>query len=282
MKASEKQTVCKKLVTALKKRYKRTLAKTDRPVLDLILYAICLENVSEAEADAALERLMNGFHDYNEMRVSSLTELEPAFRGADQPEYRALRVRTVLQDIFENIYSFDFEGLRKKTLDAASKQLGKLRFLSDFIHNYTLQAGLGAHLIPIDERMRNAAVWLGLVSPGASEAEAAEELKSVLRKNDAPLFCHLLRCLATDPAFVKTFESAVQKPPEEGFDPATAVDRLDELLKSEGKTRKSKSSRKSAGSNSSTRKKTAKRSSAKSGSAAKKKKKTKKRSVASG
>jgi endonuclease-3 len=280
MKASEKQTVCKKLVTALKKRYKQPLAKNDRPVLELLLYAICLENVSEEEADASLERLMDGFHDYNEMRVSSLSEIEPAFQRVDQPEYRALRVRTVLQDIFENLYSFDFEGIRKKTLEAASKQLGKLRYLSDFVRNFTLQAALGAHVVPLDERMRNAVVWLGLVSPTASEAEAAEELKSVLRKNDAPLFCRLLRCLATDPEFVKTFENAMRKPPEEGFDPATAVDRLDELLKSGGKSRKAKTSRKSSGGDSSARKKAAK-SSSKSDGAAKKKTKTKKRSVAS-
>jgi hypothetical protein len=279
MKASEKQTLCKKLATALKKRYKSPAAKTDRPVLDLILYAICLENVSEPEADAALNRLMGGFHDYNEMRVSSLSELEPAFRGAELPEFRALRVRTVLQDVFENLYSFDFDGIRKKTLEAASKQLSKLRHLSDFVRNYTLQAALGAHVVPIDDRLRNAVVWLGMVSPAGTDAEAAEELKSVLRKNDAPQFCRLLRCLATDPAFVKTIASQVQKPPQEGFDPATAVDRLEALLKSEGKARKTKSARKSAGGAATTRKKTAKSSARKSGTA---KKKTKtKRSVAS-
>lgn len=277
MKASDKQTLCKKLATALKKRYKQPLAKTDRPVLDLMLYAICLEDVTEADADAALERLMNGFHDYNEMRVSSLTELEPAFRGADQPEFRALRIRTVLHDIFEQLYSYDFDGIRKKTLEAAAKQLNKLRFLSDFVRNFTLQAALGAHVVPLDARMRNAAVWLGLVSPAASEAEASEELKSALRKNDAPLFCHLLRCLATDPSFAKTFESAVRKPPEEGFDPTTATDRLDELLKSEGKSGKTASAKKSDGG--STRKKSAKSSAGKSGGV--KKKKRTKRSVAS-
>jgi len=279
MKASEKQTQCKKLATVLKKRYKSPAPQGVRAVLDEILYAICLENVSEAEADAALDRLMAGFHDYNEMRVSTLSELEPAFRGADQPEYRALRVRTVLQDIFENLYSFDFDAIRKKTLEAASKQLSKLRHLSDFVRNYTLQAALGAHVVPIDDRLRDAAVWLGLVSPSAGEAEAAEELKSVLRKNDAPQFCRLLRCLATDPSFAKAISAEVQKPPQAGFDPATAVERLEALLKSGGQARKTKAARKSAGSATSTRKKSAKSAARKSGTA---KKKTKtKRSVAS-
>ena len=232
MKASEKQGICKKIAAVLKKRYKKSPPQMDRPVLDIILHAICLENVSEERAEASFTRLLTDFHDYNELRVSSLTELETAFNGADQSEYRALRVRTVLQDIFENLYRYDFESLRKKTLDAAAKQLRKLRHLSDFVCNFTLQAALGAHVVPVDRRMRTASVWLGLAPVDASETEAAQALKPALRKADAPNFCYLLRHLATDPVFVKTFESAAKKPAPKGYDPLTAVDRLNELIKS--------------------------------------------------
>ena len=246
MKASEKQTLCKKLVTVLKKRYQQPLPQTDRAVLDVILYGICLENVPETVADASFERLLNDFHDYNELRVSSLTELEQVFRGVGQAEYRALRVRTVLQDIFENLYSFDFDGLRKKTLDAAGKQLNKLRHLSDFVRRYTLQTALGAHTMPLDHRSHLAVVWLGLVTAESSEAQAAEEMKSALRKSDAPLFSHLLRCLATDPKLVKAFESAVAKIPDEGFEPKTAVERLEELFRTAGKSPKGMTPKKEA------------------------------------
>lgn len=279
MKASEKQGLCKKIVTVLKKRYKSSPPSTDRPVLDLLLHAICLENVSQKEADATYQRLHEEFHDYNEMRVSSLTELEGVFEGYEEPEYRALRVRTALQDIFEKYYTFDFDVLRKKTLDTATKQMAKLRHLTDFVRDYTLQTALDAHLVPLDDRMRDASVWLGLVEPDATPSEAGESLKPALRKADAPKFCQLLRCLATDPAFAKTFGSAHKKPPEEGFDPEDAVDRLEDLLKAGGKSTRKKSSTKSAArktaSKSKTAKKTGTKRKAKKAAKSKTKKKTK-------
>jgi hypothetical protein len=50
---SDKQGACKKLTTALKKRYKGGVPKNDRPVLETMLYAVCLENASDEEAEAA-------------------------------------------------------------------------------------------------------------------------------------------------------------------------------------------------------------------------------------
>jgi endonuclease-3 len=69
MKASAKQAVVKKLVTLLKKRYGKSLSKNDRPVLETIVYAVCLENTTSAVADENYARLSGVFHDLNEIRV---------------------------------------------------------------------------------------------------------------------------------------------------------------------------------------------------------------------
>lgn len=280
MKASEKQAICKKLVTALKKRYKTPLPRADRTVVDVMLFGVCLENQTLGEAQAAFERLMTDFIDYNELRVSSVTELESAFNGADQSEFRAMRVRSVLQDVFERRglkieedehYRFDFEILRRMTLDSAIKLLAKFRNLSPFVTEYTLLEAAGAHVVPVDDRMRNAAVWLGLVPPESTPAEAAEALKPALRKADVPRFVHLLRCLATDARLVKPIASAVAKPPEEGFDPHTAVARLDELYRAAGKKRKAARRKPAAKSPRRTKKTAAKRTAGRKKTAAKRK-----------
>ncbi|MFQ5732689.1 MAG: hypothetical protein ACE5KM_12145 [Planctomycetaceae bacterium] len=292
MKASEKQSICKKLVTALKKRYKSPVPKTDDSVVDLMLFGVCLENQPVGEAQAALERLMTDFHDYNELRVSSVTELEAAFGGAEQSEYRAMRVRCILQDVFErrglNVaedehYRFDLETLRRMTLDSATKLLAKFRHLSPFVTTFTLQAALGAHLVPVDERLRDAAVWLGLVPVGSTPADASDALKPAVRKADVARFSHLLRCLATDARLVKTIAAALKKPPEGGFDATTAVTRLDELYRAATKKRKTAKrkptarasrtkTRKTAAKRTATKKKAAKRKTSK---PATRKKKTK-------
>ena len=230
-KASDKQGICKKLVSLLKKRYKGSIPKSDRAVLETILYGICLENGSVAQADIAYDRLESEFHDLNEVRVSSIVELETAFRDMRDPEWRALRVRSALQYIFEKNFSFEFEGLRRKTLDLAGKHLARIKQLSHFVRIYTLQQTLGGHVIPLDDCMRDAAVALGLLQTGLTPERASEAMKSAIRKADAPLFCHLLRSFSTDPKAGKVIGAAVRKAPEEGYDVGEAPSRLEQLFK---------------------------------------------------
>lgn len=257
-KASDKQAVCKKLTTILKKRYKRPAADEDRPILETIIFAVCLENASPEDAGAAYKRLHTSFHDLNEMRVSSISELAQSFQNLDEADWRALRVRSTLQYVFEKYFAFDFESIRRKTFEQAQRQLLRIHDLSPFVRAYTLQVGLGVHVVPLDERMFRALVWLGLADPGSNPEEAAEALKSALRKSDAPLFCHLLHCLATDPDLMKTFQRSRPKEGEQPSDLDSAPSRLTELFKqADSRKRRAAAKRRSAGSKSAARRKAA-------------------------
>lgn len=237
-KASDLQAHCKKLVTLLKKHYKAGSHKSDRDVLRTMLYAVCLENATQEQADAAYEILESSYHDWNEIRVSTYTELNPCFEGMSDPDARSARVRAILQYVFEINFDFDFEPLRRKTLELAEKQLQKIRFATSFIQLYTLQHSLGTHMVPVDDAMRDAAVWLGLANPGCSTAEASDGLKSAVSKSDAPLFCQLMRGLATDARLHSAF--AKHKPPPEGHDLDEMVSRLEDLLAEAAKGVKAK------------------------------------------
>ena len=243
-KASDLQSLCKKLVTLLKKHYKPAGHKKDRNVLETMLYAVCLENATQETADAAYERLHSAFHDLNEIRVSTYYELTPVFDGLSEPDARAARVRAILQYVFEINFDFDFEPLKRKTLELAEKQLQKIRFITYFIQAHTLHVALGTHMIPIDDHMRDAAVWLGLATPGGSTAEASEGLKAAILKSDAPVFCHYLRAFASDPRLLPHFTKP--KPPAEGFDVAEMLDRAEDLLTAAAKAAKAKPAKSAA------------------------------------
>jgi endonuclease-3 len=225
----DKLTLGKKLVTLLKKRYPAPSTHEERPVLETLLFAICLEDASVDQADEAYTRLLGAFHDLNELRVSSITELAVVFDGLVSADWRAHRVRNELQYVFEKHFEFAFESLRRKTLELATKQLHKIRDLSSFDRNYTLQTALGTHVVPADQSMTNASIWLGLAAPGETPEQAAETLKSAVRKADVPVFAHYLRCLAVDPRLVKAFEPGKGSPP--AADPQTMVERLEVLFK---------------------------------------------------
>lgn len=230
-KSSDRAAIVKKLLPAIKKQYKVVVPKHDRPVLETMLYAICLEDASVDEAELAFQRLGQEFPDLNEIRVSSITEIERAFVGLSRAEWRAFHVRSVLQYVFEKSFAFEFESLRKKTLELAQKQLAKIKQLSSFVRNYTLQSVIGAHQIPLDESMSRALIWLGLVPPNQDAEQMGETLKAVIRKAEVPLFCFSIRCLATDKLVRDFFDPAKHPAPAEGHDGAAVTERLADLYK---------------------------------------------------
>jgi len=228
----DRQEVTRKLVNILKKRYKASASpKKERPVLETLLFAVCLEDASVEQAEVAFDRMLETFHDLNEIRVSSISELAQVFNGMPDPEWRAARIRAVLHYVFEKHFEFAFEALRRKTLDLATKQLTRIKDLSPFVRNYALQSALGSHLVPVDQQMTNAAIWLGLVPPGEGPQQAGDMLKVVVRKADTQQFCHLLKCLACDPKLQRAFDPEKFPAPAGGWDLASAPERLEHLFK---------------------------------------------------
>lgn len=231
-KSVDRASVIKKLLPLIKKHCKVVIPKLDRPVMESMLYAVCLENATVEQAEQAYARLFELYPDLNEARVSSISELEPIFSGLDEPDWRAFRARAVLQYVFEKSFTFELEGLRKKTLEIAAKQLAKIRHLTPFVRAFTLQQAIGAHQIPLDDASLRVLVWLGLASPGQSVEEVSESLKGVVRKNEVVQFCFTLRALATDPnwkaAFVPSESPGGNSAPH---DLSTALDRLNDLFK---------------------------------------------------
>ena len=230
-KASDRAALLKKLFPIIKKHYKVSIPKGDKPVLETMLYAICLEDSTVEEADLSFQRLFAEFPDLNEVRVSTVTEVERAFIGQTSSEWRAFRVISVLKFVFDKSYSFEFESLRKKTLDLATKQLAKIKDLSPFVRDYTLHEITGAHLIPIDPALARLLVWLGLAVPNQTQEQMGEMMKGAVRKAEVEAFVFTLRCLSADQKLHATFDPTKYQSPEGGYDTDTAVDRLEHLLK---------------------------------------------------
>ena len=230
-KASDRAALLKKLFPIIKKQYKLLIPKGNKPVLETMLYAICLEDSTVEEADQSFKKLFEEFPDLNEVRVSTIGEIERAFLGQTSSEWRAFRVISVLKFVFDKSYAFEFEGLRKKTLDLATKQLAKIKDLSPFVRDYTLHEITGAHLIPIDPATARLLIWLGLAVPTQTAEQMGESMKAAVRKAEVEAFVFTLRCLSADQSLHAAFDPVKYPAPEGGHDTDTACDRLLRLLK---------------------------------------------------
>lgn len=228
LKAADKQKIAKKLVTELKKHYKGSPPKQDRSVFETLLFSAFLEDASYEEAEAAYAQMLDSFFDLNEIRVSSVLEIQQALGEIHDANWKALRVREVLQYIFETYFAFDFEVLKRKTQDSAIKELMSIPHLSTFMRDYTIQNALSAHVLPVDEKMARVLKWLGLAQAAETEEQAADSIKAGFKKAEGPQFCHLLKCVSVDAALQPAFEDYSSV---EDVDPADAPKRLAELIK---------------------------------------------------
>jgi endonuclease-3 len=240
----------------LHKEYGKQVPQFSMPVLETMLFAACLENNSWDATEQGYDRLNKMYYDLNEIRVSSVAEIEETL-NSPQGDWSGLRIRSILRFVFETTYTYDYDKLKRLTQESGQKRLKKIDNMSPFIRNFTIQHCLGGYLVSLDEVSTRAAIHLGIVPPGSNEEQAGEFLKQGLKKADTSAFMHALRCLATDPRFIER----LSEPPDddEEFDVGLVEERFEALKKPRKKKKKlpPEPVKKAAGSQTAAKKKTA-------------------------
>ena len=168
MSASNRAARITKLQAALKKHYKPLPAGATRPLLEHVLYASLLQDAPSELADEGMAKCEQEFFDWNEVRVTSVTELTQVLARLPEPAKAAARLKSNLQAIFEEFYTFDLDHLKKENLGRAVIKFEKMPAMTPFVLSYTVQHGLGGHSIPIDY----SAMVIMLVTEIATQPEA--------------------------------------------------------------------------------------------------------------
>jgi hypothetical protein len=181
----------------LRKHYE-PVPKTERSLLDHLLFACLLENSSYAAAEQALATLRKAYFDLNEIRVSSVTELAEHLGGVYDPKAAAWNLRRVLQGVFEATYSFDVESYKKKNIGQATKDLARFSGVTPFVLAYATQMGLDGHSIPIDNGAMEALLIVGIVTPKEAQSGEVPGLERAIPKNKGIEFGSLLHQLGVD------------------------------------------------------------------------------------
>ncbi|GAA5505718.1 hypothetical protein [Novipirellula caenicola] len=169
MSASNRAALITKLYAALKKHYKPTPPQPARPLLEHILYASLLQDASAELADEGMAKCEQDFFDWNEVRVTTISELSQVLSRLPDPTKAATRLKSNLQSVFEEFYTFDLDHLKKENLGKAVAKFEKMPGMTPFVLSYTIQHGLGGHSIPVDY----SAMVILMVTDIASQAEAA-------------------------------------------------------------------------------------------------------------
>jgi endonuclease III len=174
------------------KHFTPVLAPEDRSVLEHLLYACCVEDAAYEAADEAFHRLQESFFDWNEVRVTTVSELSETLHNLPDPDAAAVRIKKNLQSLFETRYSFDLDDMIKMNQGKAIQELEKLAGVSRFVLGYVTQNALGGHAIPVSDGIMKILLATEIVS----EAEAAKNqvpgLERTVPKTKGPQFASCL------------------------------------------------------------------------------------------
>ncbi len=187
-----------KVHKTLKKHYKPVAPRGDRSVLEHLMFACCLEDASFEAAEEAFAALEHTFFDWNEVRVTSLSELSEVMARLPDPRVAGNRIKRILHGIFEANYSFDLEDKRKKNLGPTIKWLEKLDGATKFIVASLVQSALGGHQIPIDSGTMAVLRILDLVTDKDAAAGVVPGLERAVSKAKGIEFGSLLHQLGAE------------------------------------------------------------------------------------
>lgn len=229
----DKHAVFAKLLKSLGRTFGAPQKPPALPILELMLFAICLENVEYESAVRAFERLRKCFLDWNEVRVTSLAELESVLGNLPGSDARSLRIRHLLMHVYDHQYSYVLDGMRKRTHESVNRQLSRIKHLTPFARNYVVQVGFAGHSLPFDQSMLDAAVWLGLIPVGCREDEASDLVKALVKKADGLEFCWLLKCFSVSKQFQRAWKLAAGADTQSGLDLESSNSRLAVVLSGE-------------------------------------------------
>ncbi len=186
------------LQKVLKKHFQPVETTEGRSVLEQLLFAGCLEDARHDAAEEAFGRLQELYVDWNEMRVTTVTELADALTELPDPTAAAARIKRSLQAIFESRYSFDLEDMRKMNQGKAVQELEKFSGVSRFMLGYVTQHALGGHTIPISDTSMQILVMTGIVTPSEAEKQQTPGLERAIPKSKGVEFSSCLQQLAAE------------------------------------------------------------------------------------
>ncbi len=202
MSGSQRAQLITKLDEELRQRY-TVPPLSPRPLLEHALYGCLLEDCPSDLAEEGLIKCEQDFYDWNEVRVTTVTELTGVLASMPEPSKSAMRLKGVLQSIFEEFYSFDLEYLKKENLGKASAQFESLPAMTPFVLSHIVQQGLGGHAIPIDYSAMVIMMVTGIASRTEAQSGKVPGLERAIPKSHGTEFGALLHqpavALSQDP-----------------------------------------------------------------------------------
>jgi endonuclease-3 len=204
MSAPNRAAILTKVHKVLKKHYKPVEPPDSRTLLEHLLYAAVLETADFDTADENFAKLQESYFDWNEVRVTTITELAETIASISDAAAAAQRVKKTLQSVFETHstlqthYTFDLEVLKKQNIGKAIAEIEKFQGITPFGVAYATQSGLGGHSIACCKGALEALLAVGVINDAELAKGEVPGMERAIEKKKGSEFFSLLHQLGID------------------------------------------------------------------------------------
>jgi endonuclease-3 len=182
----------------LRKQFKPVAPPKDRSLFEHLLFACLLEDSPHEAAEQTFSTLKQDYFGWNEVRVSTIRELTDVLKPLVNPADSAARLKQTLHSVFESVYEFDIETMKKQNIGQAAKALQRYNGTTSFAVAYVTQHALGGHAIPLNRGALIALHAVGVISDDEYAKSVVPGLERAIPKNKGAEVASLLHQMGVE------------------------------------------------------------------------------------
>ena len=142
-----------------------------------LVYTILSQHTSDVNSGRAFGNLMNTFGSLDAIAGADVEDIETAIRTAGLFRIKAPRIKAVLNQVLDEVGSFDLSFLREMPLDEAKVWLRRLDGIGPKTAAIILCFSIGMPAMPVDTHIFRVAKRLGLIGDKVTADQAHDLLE---------------------------------------------------------------------------------------------------------
>ena len=145
-----------------------------------LVYTILSQHTSDINSWRAYDNLMKTYATFEEIADAPVGDIEEAIRSGGLAQQKAPRIKTILQQIRDEVGSFDISFLADMPLDEAKAWLKRLNGVGPKTAAIILCFALGMPAMAVDTHIHRVSKRLGLIGPKVSADQAHDLLEPMV------------------------------------------------------------------------------------------------------
>ena len=153
-----------------------------------LVYTILSQHTSDINSERAFNNLMETFGSLEAIAAADVKQIENAIRRAGLFRVKAPRIKRVLNEVLDEVGSFDLSFLAEMPLDESKDWLKRFNGIGPKTAAIILCFSLGLPAMPVDTHIYRVSKRLGLIGPKVSADQAHDILEPMVASEDVFAF----------------------------------------------------------------------------------------------